>query len=89
MVTSVPPWASVLTGQCPYPAGLMVTRHLGSLAQRNTWMHREVAGPSLQEQLASSAVPESPRAQPRTPEEEQSGVPQGRLRGFSCFFQNV
>lgn len=52
-------------------------------------MHREVAEPSLREQLASSAIPESSRAQPRTPEEEQSEVLQGRLLGFSFFFQNV
>ena len=49
-------------------------------------MHRQVAGPSLREQLASSAVPESPRAQPRTPEEEQSEVLQHRLLGFFLIF---
>ena len=49
-------------------------------------MHRQVAGPSLQEQLASSAILESPRAQPRTPEEEQSEVLQHRLLGFFLIF---
>lgn len=49
-------------------------------------MHRQVAGPSLREQLASSAIPESPRAQPQTPEEEQSEVLQRRLLGFFLIF---
>ena len=49
-------------------------------------MHRQVARPSLQEQLASSAILESPRAQLRTPEEEQSEVLQHRLLGFFLIF---
>lgn len=64
----------------------MVIRHLESLARKSTQDAREAAGPSLREQLASSAVLESPRAQPRTPEEEQSEVLPRRLLGFFLIF---